>query len=306
MDSKTWDDRYASAAETFRRFIPGVEPDRVLASMERKMGALGTFAFAAVGEMWDRPQLSRRDRSLMIIAVLATQARDEELELHTAVGLQHGLTRTEIEEINLHVVGYAGFPAAMATSRRMDAAFCKAEGVERIEGRVAADHLSNAERLERAADVRRSLTGGRADPDPLADLDAMRARLGDVGELAMMFAFGEIWSRPQLSRRDRSLVVIAILTALGQEAELAFHVPAGLAHGLTRVEIEEVMTHLCLYAGFPRGVDGIRAARAAFAKLDERGTSNASSALGHLRICDFTGQLAGAGATRSSPRSAPR
>ena len=64
-------------------------------------------------------------------------------------------------------------------------------------------------------------------------------------------------------------MVIAILTALGQAAELAFHVPAGLNHGLSREEIEEVMTHLCLYAGFPRGVDGMHAARRAFAKIDE-------------------------------------
>jgi alkylhydroperoxidase/carboxymuconolactone decarboxylase family protein YurZ len=93
-----------------------------------------------------------------------------------------------------------------------------------------------------------------------------------VGTLAFRWAFGEVWSRPQLSRRDRSLVVIALLAALGQEGELAFHVPAGLHHGLTRVEVEEIMVHLCLYAGIPRGVDGFRAARAAFAKIDARAT----------------------------------
>ncbi len=264
-----WNERLRQACNTFTRFVPDAEPERVLASMERRMGALGTFAFTAVGEMWDRPQLGRRDRSLMIIAVLSAQSRDEELVLHTGIGLRHGLTRTEIEEINLHVAAYAGFPAAMAASRRMDQAFCEAEGVDRIDGREPAEHLGDEERLRRAAEVRSTLTGGRANPDPQADMAAMRERLGDVGEWAMKWAFGEIWSRPQLSRRDRSLVVISILTALGQDAELAFHVPAGLAHGLTREEIEEIMTHLCLYAGFPRGVDGMQAARRAFARLDE-------------------------------------
>jgi len=265
----TWDDRLAAARETYSRFVPGAEPDRVLASMERRMGALGTYAFAAVGEMWNRPQLSRRDRSLMIISVLAAQSRDEELELHTGIGLQHGLTRIEIEELNLHIAAYAGFPAAMAASRRMDAAFCTAEGVERIEDREPAEHLDDAERLTRAADVRATLTGGKAPADPEADMAALHDYLGDLGDWAMKWAFGEIWSRPQLSRRDRSLVVISILTALGQEAELAFHVPAGLNHGLSREEIEEIMTHLCLYAGFPRAVDGMRAAREAFAKIDQ-------------------------------------
>ena len=267
-DDAAWEDRLEHAFATFSRFVPDAEPARVLASMERRMGALGTFAFATVGEMWDRPGLERRDRSLMIIAVLATQARDEELELHTGVGLRHGLSRTEIEEINLHIAAYVGFPAAMAASRRMDAAFRDAEGVERIEGRAPAEHLSDAERLHRAADVRASLTAGRAAADPQADLEALREHLGGLGDWAMKWAFGEIWSRQELSRRDRSLVVIAMLAALGQESELSFHVRGGLNHGLTRDEIREVMTHLCLYIGFPRAVQGMRTALDVFARMD--------------------------------------
>ena len=267
-----WEQRQEHARQTFAKFVPEAEPARVLAAMERNMGALGTFAFTAVGEMWDRPQLCRRDRSLMIIAVLAAQSRDEELVLHTEIGLRHGLSRTEIEEINLHIAAYAGFPAAMAASRRMDEAFCKVEGVDKITGRTGADHIGDEERLSRASDVRATLTAGQASTDPEQDLANMHAMLGDVGDLAMLWAFGEIWSREQLSRRDRSLVVIAILAALGQEAELAFHVPGGINHGLERQEIEEIMTHLCLYAGFPRGVDGMRAARKAFAVLDDRGS----------------------------------
>jgi 4-carboxymuconolactone decarboxylase len=267
---ESYEARHARAREVFARFVPGVEPERVFASMERRFGALGTFGFNEVGALWSRPQLSRRDRSLLVLAVLSAQARDEELELHTQVGLNHGLHRAEIEEILLHVAAYAGFPAAMAAQRHMDAAFRKAEGVERITGRAPAARLSDAERDARAADVRRTLTGGRAAADPAADLANLKIVLGDVGTLAFRWAFGEIWSRPELSRRDRSLVVLAILGALGQEGELAFHVPAGLQHGLGRSEIEEIMVHLCLYAGFPRAVDGMRAARAAFARIDER------------------------------------
>jgi 4-carboxymuconolactone decarboxylase len=264
----SYEARHARAREVFGRFVPEVDPDRVAASMERRFGALGTFGFDAVGDLWSRPQLARRDRSLLVISVLATQARDEELELHTQVGLNHGLTRVEIEEILLHIAAYVGFPAAMAAIRRMDAAFRQAEGVERLAPRAPAEHLSDAERDRRAADVRRTLTAGRAAADPAVDLANMQRVLGDVGTLAFRWAFGEIWSRPELSRRDRSLVVLAILGALGQEGELAFHVPAGLNHGLTRTEIEEIMVHLCLYAGFPRAVDGMRAVRKAFEKLD--------------------------------------
>ena len=142
----SYEERHARAREVFGRFVPGVEPERVFASMERRFGALGTFGFDAVGDLWSRPPLSRRDRSLLVISVLAAQARDEELELHTQVGLHHGLSRVEIEEVLLHVAAYVGFPAAMAAFRRMDAAFRKAEGVERIEGRRPAERLSDAER----------------------------------------------------------------------------------------------------------------------------------------------------------------
>ncbi len=149
----SYEERHARASEVFSRFVPGVEPARVFASMERRWGALGTFAFDAVGDLWSRPELSRRDRSLLVLAVLSAQACDEELELHTQVGLHHGLARAEIEEILLHVAAYVGFPAAMAASRHMDAALRKAEGVERLGGRIPADHLSDAERDMRAADV---------------------------------------------------------------------------------------------------------------------------------------------------------
>ena len=263
----SWEDRVEQATKTFTRFMPDTEPARLQTTLERRLGALGTFAFTAVGEMWDRPTLTRRDRSLLVIAVLAAQARDEELELHTTVGLRHGLTREEIEEINLHVAVYAGFPAAMAAQRRMNAALCEAEGVEHIEDRQPADHLSDAERLERGIDVWAKLTGAAAGTaDPQASLRDLRGHVGELADWAMMWAFGEIWSRPQLSRRDRSLAVIAILTALGQASELNFHVRGGLNHGLSEAEVTEAMTHLCLYVGFPRAVTGMRTALEAISR----------------------------------------
>src|SRR6185295_14540540 len=99
------------------------------------------------------------------------------------VGLHHGLTRVEIEEVLLHIAAYAGFPAAMTAFRRMDAAFRKAEGVERIEGRRSAEHLSDAERDTRAANVQRTLTGGRAAANPATDLANIQRALSNVGTL---------------------------------------------------------------------------------------------------------------------------
>ena len=267
-DSSSYNERHQRAAATFQRFVPDADPERVAASLGRRLGVLGSFAFDVVGDMWSRPALNRRDRSLLVIAVLAAQARDEELELHTANGLRHGLTRVEIEEILPHVAAYAGFPAAMAASRRVDAALRAAEGVDKLGDRAPAAQKSDAERDRDAAAVFRTISGGRGGQDPAVDLERLTAALGGVGEVAYRWAFGELWCREELSRRDRSIVVIAILTALGAGAELAVHVPAGLTHGLTRVEIEEIVTHLSLYAGLPRAVEAMRAVRAAFARVD--------------------------------------
>ena len=273
MENRTYEERHNDALEIFDGFMGGTvaEPERGARSFRRQHGALGSFAFDVVmGDVWARPQLSRRDRSLIVISVLATIGSTEELSLHTQVGLNNGLTRTEIEELVLHVAAYAGFPMAMQASRVVTDRFCQIDGVDRLPERTGAEDLDDAERRLRAHDVRKSLTGVRCADDVDADYAAMVEHLGDVGMIAYHWAFGDLWSRDELNRRDRSLIVIAILTVLSRIDELAFHVPAGLNHGLSREEIEEIMVQMTIYGGIPRAVEGIQATRRAFEKIDAR------------------------------------
>lgn len=260
---QSYQDRYAAASKTFARFSPGVESERVRDGFVRRQGALGAFAFDAVGAMWARPELSYRDRSLLVISTLMAQGRDEELIAHTQIGLRNGLNQTEIEEILLHVAAYAGYPAAMAANRRIDTAFKQAGKIETLPDRGDVAKKSDAERDRDAAAVFKTITNGRSSGDPAADLALLETMLGDVGVTVYRWIFGEIWSRAELSRRDRSIVVISIITSLGATAELAIHAPAGIAHGLSRVEIEEIVTHLTLYVGAPRAVEAMRAVREA-------------------------------------------
>lgn len=260
-DQRSYDERHDAASETFARFIPDVDTERVAGSFSRRMGALGSFAFDSVGDMWNRPQLSRRDRSLLVISTLSAQGRDEELILHTQIGRRHGLSRVEIEEIVLHIAGYAGFPAAMAASRHIDNGLRQFDGVDRLSDRAPAEPKSDADRDRDAAEVLSTLTGGRSSGDPVVDLERFEEQLGGVGVVAYRWAFGEIWSRAELSRRDRSIIVISILTTLGAEQELKFHTRAGRNHGLSQEEIEEIVTHLSLYAGIPRAVGAMRVVR---------------------------------------------
>ena len=240
------------------------------ASFGRRLGALGGFAFDVVGEMWARPELSRRDRSLIVVSTLAAQARDEELELHTQIAIRNGLTRSEVEEIVVTVAVYAGFPAAMAASRRVDAGLRAATGVDELSGRVAAAAKSDEERDRDGADVFAAVSGGswrQPIPRPTSRSLSARAR-----------------------RRRRARVPVGVRRGLGahragpagpfarrhRHPHRARHrrrswpstCPTGVRHGLSRVEIEAAITHLGLYAGVPRAVEAMRAARAAFAKLD--------------------------------------
>lgn len=272
MEPRSYDERHDAALGVLDQFMAGAhDSERTALAMQRSQGALGSFAVDVVmGDVWSRPQLSRRDRSLIVISVLATLGSTEELSLHTQVGLNHGLTQIEIEEILLHIAVYAGFPMAMQASRVVDDRFRTLDGVERLPERNPSARLSDDERTGLAADVRQTLTGGRSNPDPSADFDAFVEALGDVGAIAYRWAFGDVWSRDELSRRDRSIVVIAILTALSRVEELAFHVPAGLNHGLTRVEIEEIMVQMTIYGGVPRAIEGTLAMKAAYKKIDSR------------------------------------
>src|SRR5271169_6096498 len=78
--------------------------------------------------------------------------------------------------------------------------------------------------------------------------------LPKLWEIAMGVLFGEIWERPQLSKRDRSLVTCAVLAALYRPDQLRYHLGFALDNGLSEDELAEMLTHIAFYAGFPSAV----------------------------------------------------
>ncbi|MET7682478.1 carboxymuconolactone decarboxylase family protein [Streptomyces sp. NPDC005423] len=88
---------------------------------------------------------------------------------------------------------------------------------------------------------------------PEGDLDLRDGRLGeDLVEIGLTSVWGALWARTGLAPRDRSLVTLGILIALGAETELSTHVRIALTNGVTEDEIAEVIYHAAGYAGFPR------------------------------------------------------
>ena len=94
---------------------------------------------------------------------------------------------------------------------------------------------------------------------------ASRSALGDFApklvELTDQVLFGEIWERPQLSKRDRSLITCAALVAMGKTEQMGFHFPRALENGVTRDELVELITHLAFYAGWPSAMSAMSRAR---------------------------------------------
>lgn len=76
--------------------------------------------------------------------------------------------------------------------------------------------------------------------------------------------FGEVWKRPALSPRDRSLITVATLVALYRTNELPFHIKRALENGVTRDELTELITHLAFYAGWPTASSAVSIARKVF------------------------------------------
>ncbi|WP_313443157.1 carboxymuconolactone decarboxylase family protein, partial [Novosphingobium sp.] len=90
-------------------------------------------------------------------------------------------------------------------------------------------------------------------------------------ELTTKYCWDEIWNRPGLDRRSRSILNLGMIAALNRSHEFKAHVRGALNNGLTREEIREVLLQIAVYVGIPAGVDSFRLAREVFAEIDAQG-----------------------------------
>jgi 4-carboxymuconolactone decarboxylase len=97
-----------------------------------------------------------------------------------------------------------------------------------------------------------------------ASRDAVRNTVPKLIDLTEKVLFGDVWERPGLSKRDRSLIVVATLIALGKQDQLRGHLERALINGVTKDEITEVITHLAFYSGWPTAMTAARLAKEVF------------------------------------------
>jgi 4-carboxymuconolactone decarboxylase len=123
------------------------------------------------------------------------------------------------------------------------------------------ESTTREERFERGLEVLRSVNGdaARLVADSLADVSP------ELGHQIVAWGFGEMYARPELAPRDRQLVTLGMLTALGGcEAQLEVHVNTALNVGLTPAQIVEALLHSAGYCGFPRALNATAVARKVF------------------------------------------
>jgi len=204
--------------------------------------------------VWARSGLSPRDRSLITVAALITRGQTSQLEFYARHALENGVTPKEVSEVVTHLAFYAGWGNAVAATMPISAVF-KERGIAAERLPVASPELLP---LDQASEERRSRTVDET-VGPVS-----RGLVEDTGAIL----FRDLWLRPDLAPRDRSMVTVATLISSGQFAQIGFHLGKAMDNGLTKDEAAELISHLAYYAGWPSAFSTVPVAKSVF---DARG-----------------------------------
>jgi 4-carboxymuconolactone decarboxylase len=122
------------------------------------------------------------------------------------------------------------------------------------------------ETYERGLEIRKSVLGQEFVEKSIASADDFNRPLQ---ELVTEYCWGAVWGREGLTKKTRSIINLAMISALNRPHELKMHVKGALRNGLTREEIREVLLQVAIYCGVPAAVDSFRVAREALTEYDQ-------------------------------------
>lgn len=122
----------------------------------------------------------------------------------------------------------------------------------------------NQDLFDRGLNTRREVLGAEYVDAAIANADDFSR---DLQQLVTQYAWGDIWNRPGLDRKSRSLINLAMLTALNRPHELRLHLRGALNNGVTKDEIREVLLQTAIYCGVPASMDSFRQAREVFKEM---------------------------------------
>ena len=190
-----------------------------------------------LGDLWKRPNLSRRDRGIITVAALIARNQTTELPFYLNLALDSGVKPAEISEIITHLAFYTAWANAIDAIPATSSVFKSRN--------IGTDQLTPASGPQLPLD------------EPAERQRAMRVgeQFGQITPGLVQYTtdvlFRDLWLRPGLAPRDRSLVTVSALVATGQVAQITYHLNRAMDNGLTREEVGELLGHLAFYAGWP-------------------------------------------------------
>ncbi len=202
--------------------------------------------------LWKRPDLSPRDRSVITVSSLIARIQTIEMPFHFALALDNGVKASELSEIITHLAFYAGWANAMsAVDVAKDIFRQRGIGIDQLP--PAKDKLlplSEEAETQRATQVNNNF--GHVSPSLVQNTTNL--------------LFRDLWLRPALAPRDRSLVTVSSLIASGQVAQITYHLNRAMDNGLTQSQASEVLTHVAFYAGWPNAFSALPVVKEVFEK----------------------------------------
>jgi 4-carboxymuconolactone decarboxylase len=216
----------------------GTKPMPMLDDIRAVAPALEKYAHGVVqGDLWKRPGLSPRDRSIVTISALIARNQRVELPYHLDLALHNGVKPAEVSETITHLAFYTGWANAMGAVPIAREIF-KARNIGPDQLPPASGPmlpLDEASEAQRASRVEQQF--GKVTPG--------------LVQYTTDVLFRDLWLRPELAPRDRSLVTVSALVATGQVAQITYHLNRAMDNGLTQEQAGEVVAHLAFYAGWP-------------------------------------------------------
>jgi putative 4-carboxymuconolactone decarboxylase len=236
--------------------IDGEAGERVVESLKDISPELVQYTIEySFGDIYARETLPLQEKEIAVVAALTALANARaQLKVHLHGALNTGSSISQVKEILLQMSVYAGFPAAINGINALGEVLAErsSQGITDVEG--SAPTASPVDRNIRAQEQLKAITPQESE----AFREKYRAFVPALVDEGMAYAYGDIYSRDNLSKRARQIATIAALAALGTfPNELSFHIRAGLTIGLTSEEIKEIMLLMTIYAGFPAAINGI-------------------------------------------------
>ena len=208
---------------------------------------------AVYGGIWSRPGLALPDRMVCTLTALGAVQRLPQLRRYVAAALNVGLEPRAIQEILIQVGIYAGFPASEEALEVAGSVFAE----RRISVSATAAHDDALDTLSaRGRDLLRGLHGDRGDQGYASPDNPVT---GALYPLVIQYGYGEIWFRPGLDRRQRTLCAVAGFTALRLESQVKKFGQSALNVGLTRTEVIEAVIQTVPFSGFAPALNALAA-----------------------------------------------